>query len=252
MNLSSVTLLSAALILTSATGRTESAPSAEQTQRVAAAYVLALGRVPSAAEFAQCAEAGPLPVAELITRLRGRLASDPAVKRAAVIKAAEDAFGETPTEEKITRWSDGTQTYTELMRRHIAWLTAHPRYFFHEQVVQHAYQFVLRRAPYPSEVKYWKKRGVLPYALLVACLENWARRNQPGLMETSGEATVSVNSEFLTAIWLSPAVAAEARAAAGLPAAPPGHTVIAAGAAGIVTDGGMFLTAAGADNVAAP
>ncbi len=230
-------------VLASLVLATAPALSAQQTQRITASFVVALGRAPSAGELAQYAEAAPLPIADLIARLREQIATDPAAKRATVIKAAADAFGRTPTDSEIARWANGTRTYTELMQDHLAWLAAHPADY--EQVMQRAYQFLLRRDPYPSEVGYWEKRPALPYALLVACLENWARRNQPGLMETSGEATVSVNSEFLTAVWLSPEVAAEARAAVGLPAPAPGHNLVAAGAAGIVSSGRIHFVAAG-------
>ena len=233
-------LPAAALILPSAPAP---APSSEQTRRVAAAFVLALGRAPSGSELAQYGAAGPLPVPDLVARLRGQLAHDPAAKRATVVKAAADAFGRTPTDDEIARSSGGVRTYTELMQDHLAWLAGHPADY--EAVLQRAYQFLLRRDPYPSEIGYWKKRPVLSYALLVGCLENWARRNQPGLMETSGEATVSINSEFLAVVPLPPEIATEARAAIGLPAPAPGHTLIAAGAAGVVSSGGIHFAAAG-------
>ncbi len=241
-------LPAAALILPSAPAP---APSSEQTRRVAAAFVLALGRAPSGSELAQYGAAGPLPVPDLVARLREQLARDPAARRATVIKSAADAFGRAPTDDEIARWSGGgVRTYTELVQDHVAWLAAHPADY--EAVLQRAYQFLLRRDPYPSEVGYWKKRPVLSCALLVACLENWARRNQPGLMETSGEATVSINSEFLLVVPLPPEIAAEARAAVGLPAPAPGHTLIAAGASGVVSSGGIHFVAAGAANIAAP
>ena len=237
-------LLAAASILPSAGAP---APSAEQTQRIAASFVLALGRAPSAGELAQWAEAGPLPLTGLIARLRERLASDPAARRATVVRAGEDALGRTPAEDEIARWSDGARTYSELMQGQLAGLAAHPADY--AAVVQRAYQFLLRRAPYPTEIDYWNHRPTLSYALLVACLENWARRNQPGLMETRGDATVSANSDFLAAILLSPAVAAEARAAVGLlpagDAPAPGHHLVAPGAAGIVSAGGIHFAAAG-------
>ena len=141
------------------------------------------------------------------------------------------------------RGSDGARTYTELMQRHLAGLAGNPADY--AAVIQRASQFLLRRDPYPSEVDYWKTRATLSYALLVACLENWDRRNQPGLMETSGEATVSVNSVFLIAVPLSSAVASEARVAVGLPAPAAGHNLVASGADAVVTSGGMFFAAAG-------
>jgi len=234
-------VLLAAITLAPATAP---AQPAEQTERIAASFMLALGRAPSAGETESWAKQGPLSVADLIARLRTQLATDPAAKQAMVVKAGEDAFGRTPSGDEIARWSEGAHTYTELVQAQLAWLAGRPADY--AQVLQRAYQFFLRRDPYPTEVSYWKSRPTLSYALLVACLENWARRNQPGLMETSGDATVSVNSGFLTTVRLSPAIAAEVRAAIGFPAAPaPGHNLIAAGAKGIVSAGGIHFVAAG-------
>ena len=60
------------------------------------------------------------------------------------------------------------------------------------------------------EIEYWKRQPALSYALLVGCIEDWARRNRPGLMATTGVASVSVNSAYLATIRLSPGVASPA------------------------------------------
>ena len=223
------------------------AASPEPAERIAASCVLALGRPPSSAELAQSTGAGALSVAELIARHRARIAGDPALRRAVADRACRDALGEPLPADEPGESSPEAVTYSELVQLRLAWLAAHPADY--EAVIRRAYRFLLRRDPYPSEAEYWKQRPTLSYALLVACLEDWARRNQPGLMETSGVATVSVNSEFLTALRLSPEVAAEARAAIGLPAAdtlPPGHHLVAPGGAGVATAGGIHFAAAGA------
>jgi hypothetical protein len=79
-------------------------------------------------------------------------------------------------------------------------------------------------------------------------MEDWARRNQPGLMVTSGTPTISINCDYLATVRLSPKVAAEAREGAGLPPAGDGGThVIAAGAGAIVSGGRIHFAMAGAD-----
>ena len=94
------------------------------------------------------------------------------------------------------------------------------------------------------------QRDRLSYLLLVACIEDWARRNQPGLMVTSGVATASVNCELLTTLHLPPDLVATVRSAMGLPSTPttPAATILAHGAENIVSSGAIpFLLVAGAD-----
>jgi hypothetical protein len=140
------------------------------------------------------------------------------------------------------------------MALHLKWLAEHPAEY--EQVINHAYQFLIHRDVYSLELAYWKTHDTLPYSLLVACLESWARRNQPGLMVTSGTLMVSINSDYLTTARLSPAIALEARAAAGLPpmedVANPaafGRNIVAAGAAELVSSGHICFVAAGSPSL---
>lgn len=233
-------LLVAALALTAAHA---APPSPAQAERVAASFMLALGRAPIAAEAAQwTAEA---PVADLIARHRQHLAADAAAKRAVVAKAFADSFGRTATDSEIAADSTVNATYTELMQHHVQWLAANPDAY--AKILNRAYQLVIRRDVYPEEIEYWKKKDTQSFTVLVGCIDNWGRRNQPGLMVTAGPAAVSVNCSFLTTVRLSPAVAAEARAAAGLPAvtdATAGTNLLAAGAEKIITDGRMHFAAA--------
>jgi hypothetical protein len=230
----------------------------DQSDRVAASFVLARGRTPSAGEHAEWVQLGALSMAELIARHRQILLGDPAARRATLVQAHGDAFGRGATEEEVAVWTRANPaavTYTELMQGAVEWLAEHPDDY--ESVLHRAYQFLLRRDIYPEEIDYWKKQSApLPYALLVGCIEDWARRNQPGLMVTNGTATISVNSEFLTTVRLPPALAAEARTAAGLVpsagaenAVASGHNLVAAGADRIVTGGRIHFVAAGGGNV---
>jgi len=247
-----VLLVTAAILLAAANGRAQSDARAE---RITASYLLGLGRVPSASELNDSAVLADSPIANLLERRRHEMHGDAATQRATIAKACEDAFGREPREYEITAWSEGTRTYSELTALHLKWLAEHPADY--EQVINQAYQFLIHRDVYPLELSYWKTHDTLPYALLVASLESWARRNQPGLMVTSGTLVVSVNSDYLTTARLSPAIAAEARAAAGLPpmladVANPaafGRNVIAPGAGEIISSGHICFAAIGSPNL---
>lgn len=243
--------LAAALACPSATAR---AQSADQEQRIAASFVLALGRIPTAVEVEGWAKQPPLPIADLIARHRRQLQGDAASERAVIVRAGQDAFGLAPGEDVI-KSSSGGGTYSDLMQRHIGWLAGHPADYV--QVMHRAYRLLLQRDAYSVEIDYWKGRPALSFALLAGCIEDWARRNRPGLMATTGVAAVSVNSEYLATVRLSPAVAAEARAATGLvPAGDPamasaaGRHAVAPGAANLVSVGAVYFTAAGAATLA--
>jgi hypothetical protein len=215
----------------------QAAPSPSiQQERTAAAALLALGRLPDAG----AAHDGS--VADLVSAHRKQLAADAALKRAVATKAFADAFGRAPTADESVADSG---TYTELMQQHVRYLVAHADEY--TKVLNRVYQLVIRRDVYPEEIEYWKKKDVQSFTVLVGCVDNWGRRNQPGLMVTAGPAAVSVNCVFLATVRLSPAVAAEARAAAGLPAvADPaaGTNLLAAGAQQIISDGRIHFAAA--------
>ena len=229
------------------------AQSAQDDERIAASFVLALGRTPAAAEAMEWAKAGPLPVAGLIGRHREALRHDAAAGRAVAVKAGQDAFGRAPNEEELLRLSDG-EIYAEIVQRHLQVLAGSQAEY--ERVVHRAYQLHLRRDAYGVELDYWRARPVLSFVLLAGCVENWARRNQPGLMATAGVPSVSVNSPYLVTVRLSPEVAAEARAAAGFagPGEPAlasalGRHIVAPGAGPVASVGGIHFAAAGAEGL---
>ena len=224
-----------------------------QQERVTASFVLALGRTPTGAEDGAWAKDAPKPVADLLVLHRRNLEADPAAARAVAARASWDALGRAPVEGEVS----GTETYVEVVKQHLARLAERPAEY--EQVLHRAYRLVLKRDPYDVEIAYWKRQPVLSYALLAGCIDNWGRRNQPGLMFTTGVATVSINSPYLVTVRLSPAVAAEARMAAGL--APEGgraaalaraRNIVAPGAAEVTSDGGINFAAAGSDRVTPP
>jgi hypothetical protein len=226
------------------------AQTADQEERIGASFVLALGRAPARAEVEQWAKEAPQPLAALIARHRQYLQGDSAAARAVVAKAGEDAFGAAPADQGAGDLPAGA-IYVELMKGHLGWLAQHPADY--EQVVRRAYRMALDRDAYPVEIDYWKRQSTLSFALLAACIGDWALRNRPGLTATTGVPAISVNSPLLTTVRLSPAVAAEARVAAGLEAPggdasaiAAGRNILAPGAGTIVSVGGIHFAAAGA------
>jgi hypothetical protein len=136
------------------------------------------------------------------------------------------------------------------MKHHLASLAANPAQYI--EVIDRAYQLVIRRAGYPEEHAYWKGHGTLPYVLLVGAIENWALRNQPGLMVTTGTPSIAVNSRFLRTQRLPLPVANEIRTLIGLPVWTdvarlnnPGNNVVAVGAGGIASVGGVHFMLTG-------
>src|SRR5690606_11831861 len=130
-------------------------------QRVAAAFLLALGRMPTAEEQARAVQEDSLTVADTIARLRQQIESDDAVRADVLARAARDALGRLPTDDEIAAWSGEPRgaTYAERMERRLAWLAERPAEY--ERVIQRAYRVVVRRDAYPEEIEYWRARGTL-------------------------------------------------------------------------------------------
>ena len=220
-----------------------------QEERVAASILLALGRAASPAEIDEWAARGPATVSDLMALHRQQIQRDAVARRAVAEKAGQDAFGLAPGAGPAGVLP-GEGTYAELVQRHLVWLAEHPDEY--GQMVHRAYRLVLARDAYSIEVEYWARQPPLSFALLAGCIEDWARRNQPGLMATTGVAAVSVNSRYLATVRLSPAVAAETRATLGLTpaggaalAAATGRHVAAPGAAHVASVGGVHFAAVG-------
>jgi len=193
-------------------------------------------------------------LADLLARHRQQRRADASAERAVIVKASQDAFGRVPTEDEVRSLS-GVGIYVDLMQRHLQWRAGHPAEY--QQAMHRAYWLLLKRDAYAVEIEYWTRQPALSFALLVGCLEDWARRNRPGLMATAGVASVSVNSPYLATVRLSAGVAAEARAAAGLvhdgdaaTSLALGRTVVAPGATRVASVGGITFVAAGAPDLA--
>jgi len=233
-----------ALLAAAWPGEAGAQPAADD--RVAASFLLARGRMPEPAEAQAWADSASTPFADLLARHRQAINTDERERQRVAARAGVDAFGAGTSPAPAAGGNPGS-AYLDLMRGHLEWLGAHPDEY--ARVVHRAYQRVLRRDAYPQEIEYWSKQPVHSFALLAACVDDWARRNQPGLTVTSGPAAVNVNSPWLATVRLSPALAAEIRAAAGFerPRNPGlGHHVVAPGAERVASVGGIHFAAAGA------
>ncbi len=216
----------------------------------AAAGLLVLGRVPSAEELTASGAAGAKTAAQLRDHFTKHLNAEKSVQASAAKQAWRDAFGREASSDELGADGKGA-SYVELLRAHVAALGKNAADY--DAVVQRVYQQVIRREPYDREMTYWRERGPLPFFLVAAALENWAQRNQPGLMVTGGTATVSINSSYLRGVVLMPGEAAAVREAFGLQpeeseaiANSGSRTIVAPGAWDLVSNGPIFFAAAGA------
>jgi hypothetical protein len=235
----------------------EAAAGPLDSQRVAASYLITYGRTPTEGEIAKSGGADGVtpPMEELLQRRVAELKADGALETSILARGFFDALGREATAEENRAWTGKVFTYSEVVSQLLERLRQQPQEY--RQVQDRAYRFLLGRAPYDLENAYWEKHDTLPYYLLLACLDNWARRNQPGLMVTSGVPTISINSRYLSTAQLSHADAGELRAAAGLPAGPVlnshfsgaafGRNIVAPGAGEIASAGRISFVAAGRD-----
>ncbi|EDY84868.1 hypothetical protein VDG1235_4502 [Verrucomicrobiia bacterium DG1235] len=218
------------------------AKSSLQKERVVAAFILETGQAPRAEELTVWLGKAEVSLAAAMAEIRGELAENDAIRAEIYGRAYRDAFG--LDSKKNVNKADGSIGYTELMRQNLALLIEDGEAY--AEVIGRAYEFVIGREPYEEEIAYWSERNTLSYVLLVGCVEDWARRNQPGLMVTSGTPTVSVNCGYLENTRLSPSVAAEVRAVVGLDESDePNRHVIAVGADELLSMGGVHFLAVG-------
>lgn len=136
-------------------------------------------------------------------------------------------------------------SYHEYVGKLSTYLEQHPAAY--EQVIRRAYPYVIYRDVYTEEMEYWRNFPVMGYATLVGCLEDWARRNQPGLMVTGGIPTLSVNCEFLTTLRVTPSLAGEICSLMGIPLIDPQspYHVLAKGADKVISSGGIYFILTG-------
>jgi hypothetical protein len=224
------------------------AQTAEQKEIINASCMLAFGRPAADGELIDPLHANKS-LAELIQAHVDDLKNDPELQRVTELRAQEDARGYALHGHKGIATPMGV-TYAEYMKQNVEFLSRSPDHY--RQAIDKAYQLVIRRPAYPEEHEYWKNHGTLPYVLLVGAIENWAIRNQPGLMVTTGTPSIAVNSRFLRTQRVPLSVANEIRPLIGLPIwtdvarlSNPGNNVVAVGAGGIASVGGVHFMLTG-------
>lgn len=212
-------------------------------ERVCAAWILGAGRLPSAAELSGAR--GDAPLAEHLAAVEVHLRNDAGAARITATLAWTDAFGTDPAEAELRALP--ARAYHLHLRSHLERLGAEPDLY--RTVIDRAYRAAVGRAAHDVEFAYWEKRPALPYALLVGCIDHWARRNAPGLMTTTGAPTISITCDRILALRCSPSVAQEARALLDLKLTPRaaalGQHVIAPGGATILSAGGIHMVVTG-------
>ncbi len=220
----------------------------EAQQRLAAGFLLAFGETldPSlfAGETVEVFESVEAAYASFQSTLSQNTAAQQRVAQLAFL----DAFGMHPDAEgaPTSEVTDPTLTYWQQLKRHTEWLDRNPAAY--KDVLERAYDWVVHREVYEEEVAYWKEYPTLPFILLAGGIEDWARRNQPGLMVTTGKATISLNCDYLSTLPLSPKLASEARSAIGLPPADGrGHHIIAPAATSILSSGRIHFIPVGSE-----
>jgi len=215
-----------------------SAAAAEPT-RAKVAQLLVFGRATDRAADSK----SEVTFADLLGNQRAMLERDRAARERAARAAWFDALGRAATDAELASELAVALTYTERMQRHVARLAVQRADY--EAVIQRAYRWVVHRDAYAEEFVYWQPHGALPFVALVACLEDWARRNQPGLMVTAGTPTLPLRSERLTIVALPPELAAEVRAIV-LPGEPDARALLVGGGK-LATPAGMRLAVFGRD-----
>lgn len=239
------------LLATAATAQTQ-----VQRERIQSSYLLAFGRAATDSEVVYWSKQSAQSIADLIAGHRRYLKQDAGTHRAMIRRSYIDALGREPNEGEYKHWLGGDDTYTQLMKNHVSWLRGNPGEY--EGVIRRSYRLVLNRAATAPEIAYWKSQGTLSYALLAAAHDGWKKQNPSGGTKTSGPATVSSGTTYLATATVSPAIAAEARNAAGLVGndgasliGNDGSTLVAAGGGNLVAAGGGNLVAAGGGNLVA-
>lgn len=215
---------------------------------ISTSTMIAFGRPALAGELADPLHANKT-LAELLKAHREDLKNDSALQRQTYSRAGADAAG-SHVEPKGGELREEGVFYIESLKQHVERLAKNPDDY--REIINRAYQLVIRRDAYPEEFAYWKNYGTLPYVVLVGAIENWAFRNQPGLMVTTGTPSIAINSRFLRTQRVPLGLANEARGVLGLPVwtdvarqHSPGRNIVAVGAKDIESVGGMHFLLAG-------
>lgn len=218
---------------------------AAEADRGTAAGLVAYGRCPTIEERSTWDSRDASTLTAMLDAARRKLRDDATERRATFARAYRDVFGTVASVAEVE--AALARLYSEHTSVLLAALADRPDEY--RRVIERAYRMALGRAPFAEEYGYWAEFRPLPYGLLVGCVENWARRNAPGLMATTGVPTIGADAAQPAVFRLAPALAAEVRLALGQPLTPldlaAGRTVIAPGGESIVSVGGVHLLVVG-------
>lgn len=100
------------------------------------------------------------------------------------------------------------------MKNHVQWLGGNPSEY--EKVIMNSYQFGLSRPPSLSEIAYWKRQGIISYAMLVGCHEEWKKKIHQARKKHPVRQKTLPAPVLLAIVPHSAGITSEARTASGL------------------------------------
>lgn len=220
---------------------------AQNNERINAGYIIAFGRLASSAELTYWNAQGNLSVQKIVELHKNYIKSNPgSAGREVIIKSYLDGLGYLPTAAEIQYHTKFGRTYAEMVTAHMNYITTYPSEY--EKIIKRSYQTILLRQPNINEINYWKSQGVICYAMLINCHQDWKNRNATG---QSQRIAVASNAPFIISAPVSAAVLAETKQAFNSLVSPGGGNMVAAGGGNMVAAGGGNMVAAGGGNMVA-
>lgn len=183
----------------------------EKRERVQASYMIVSGRAPKQGELDYWTKQADLTISQLVDYHKQYIGKDATFHRELIIKSYIDALGRRPSDEEIKYWIAGVDTYTDLMKKHIQWLTGNPAEY--EKTIKRSYKYVLNRLPNADELTWWKAQGTYSFIALCGCHADWARRNNQGAKNTFS----SLASAIVQMVPLGDKVAGEVKSFTNIP-----------------------------------
>lgn len=154
----------------------------DKKERIQASYMIVSGRAPKQGEVDHWMKQADLSISQLVDLHKQYIKQDKTFQREIITKSYIDALGRRPSEDEIKYWSTGVDTYTDLMKKHIQWLTGNPAEY--EKTIKRSYKYVLSKLPNNDELTWWKAQGVYSFIALCGCHSDWAKRNNQGVKNT--------------------------------------------------------------------
>ena len=183
----------------------------EKKERVQASYMIVIGKPPIPGELDHWTKQADLSISQLVDYHKQYIPQDMTFHRNLIIKSYVDALGRRPSEDEIKYWATGVDTYTDLMKKHITWLTGNPAEY--EKTLIRSYKHILKRVPFGDELTWWKQQGVYSYVALCGCHSDWLGRSMKGVKNTIS----SLASSFMQIVPLGSKVAGEVKSFMGIP-----------------------------------